>query len=1093
VILLWLGLSLGAATQSEAPAAGGDREGIDFYEKKIRPIFAEHCYKCHSAEAKKVKAGLLLDSLEGMLKGGSSGPALVPGNHGKSLLWQALRFVDPNLKMPPDGKLPETQFKDVEAWIKRGAPAPRGTLSDILAEARKFWSFQPPRASPLPPLRDGGWCRNPVDAFILARLEEKGLKPSPEADKTRLLQRVSFDLIGLPPTPEEIDAFLRDRDPEAYAKIVDRLLASPHYGERWGRHWLDVARYADTPGTGGDTDRHYPYAYTYRDWVIRAFNEDLPYDQFILQQIAADRLPSEAGRQSLAALGFITVGRRHVDNPHEIRDDRIDVVTRGLLGLTVHCARCHDHKYDPIPTQDYYSLYGIFASSNEPNDLPLLAPPETSDARNAFEKELGLLSSERDGFLTRRQAEILGDLRTPRKIALSLYTAWTMPGDMHHYNVDRVRALHLLGLREYSWRVWCKFLDEVKRKHHPVMTPWVAFAVLPEEDFQSRSPELSARFAFEDDPKKPINPLVRRLFQDEAPASLTELAERFGELLGSVASPERDPDPQREELRQVLYGENAPTNISLKQIGEMFSAEDRKKVERWKAQIDHLVEHHPGAPPRAMAVEDSDKPQDSPVFRRGNPEDRGARSVPRRFLSILSPPDAAPVKSGSGRLELAQAIATRENPLTARVLVNRVWARHFGAGLVRTPSDFGARGDPPSHPELLDWMAVWFMDHGWSIKSLHRLILLSSAYRQGSADHAAALQSDPENRLLWRMSPRRLDFEEVRDSLLAVAGRLDGSLGGQAVQITSQPFPKRRTVYAFVDRVNLPELFRVFDFACPDLHTPQRLQTLVPQQALYLMNGPFVLEMARALANRPELAGERDPQRRLEKLYRIVYGRAPTREQAAWGLDFVKEQGAALPPTPAAPASPWRYGSGRSDPITKRVEGFEPFSHFTGSAWQESAGMSDPKLGTARLTSVGGSPGQHAVVRRWVAPRDGMLRIDGKLSHRLGDGVEARIVSSRSGLLASWTVSRVEWDTRVDGLQVKAGETIDFVVEGRGDPVSASFLWAPQLRLASEAAPDAVEEWRAERDFAGPASAPLNAWEQLAQVLLWANEFVYLD
>jgi hypothetical protein len=1093
VVFLCLGLLLSSAAQSE-PAGVQDRDGIAFFEQKIRPVFADRCAKCHSTRAEKVRAGLFLDNLDSMLKGGTSGPALVPGNPGKSRLLQALRYSDSNLQMPPDGKLPDAQIADVQAWIQRGAPAPRGSVPDPFSVARKFWSFQRPRPSDPPGVRSTRWCRNPIDSFILAKLEEKGLEPSSEADKAALLRRVTFDLIGLPPTPEEVDAFLRDPDPDAYSKVVERLLASPHYGERWGRHWLDVARYGDTPGTGGDTDRHYPYAYTYRDWVIRAFNEDLPFDQFILRQIAADRLPGESDRQSLAALGFITVGRRHVDNVHEIRDDRIDVVTRGLLGLTVHCARCHDHKYDPIPTQDYYSLYGIFASSNEPGELPLLAGPEKAGPRIAFEQEMESLRAQLDGFMKKRQAEIVAELRSAEKISVSLFTTWTMPGNIHHYNYERVRALSLLGLREYSWRMWNKFLDEVRKKHHPVLTPWVAFASLSDEEFKRQSPALSARFSSEENAQKPINPWVRRLFQDEAPADLAELADRYGRLLGSVAAPEPDPDPSREELRQVLYGEGTPTNISVKNIGEMLSAEDRKKTERWKALIEHLVEHHPGAPPRAMALEDSEKPQDSPVFKRGNPEDRG-KAVPRRFLSILSPPDVPAFKNGSGRLELAQAIASRENPLTARVMVNRVWAGHFGAGLVRTPSDFGTRGEPPTHPELLDWLSVQFMADNWSIKSLHRLILHSAAYRQSSCDNPRARQTDPENRWIWRMTPRRLEFEEVRDSLLFVAGRLERSLGGQPVQITAQPFPCRRTVYAFIDRVNLPELFRVFDFACPDLHTPERLQTLVAQQALFLMNSPFVLDMARSLAARPDIGDENDPRRRVERLYRIVYGRPPTADQAMWGLDFVKDQRTREAPASPEPSSPWEYGTGRFNPGSLKVEAFESFRFFTGSAWQESAGMADPILGTARLTSEGGAPGQRAVVRRWVAPRDGILTIEGRLSHkeRMGGGVEARIVSGNSGLLAFWTVRRVDCETRIEGLPVKARETIDFVVECRGDSAPGSFLWAPVLRLASDSGTAGSDEWRADRDFAGPFSPPFCAWEKLAQVLLWANEFVYLD
>jgi hypothetical protein len=629
-----------------------------------------------------------------------------------------------------------------------GAPWPAersGAPGVAAADPEKIhWAFQPVKQPPLPQVRRHDWVRTPVDRFLLARLEAKEMTPSPDADRRTLLRRVTFDLTGLPPTAAEIAAFEADPSSEAYARVVDRLLASPQYGERWGRYWLDVARYADTKGYFFTNERRYPFAYTYRDYVVRAFNEDLPYDHFILEQLAADRLQAAGAlpdRRDLAALGFLTLGRRFLGNPHDIIDDRIDVVTRGLLGLTVTCARCHDHKFDPIPQKDYYSLYGVFASSVEPADLPVIGEPERTPTYLAFEKELKSRQDEVEKYRVAHQGEIKGGNRKFR---------------------DGLRAL-------------------------------------------------------------------------------------------------------------------------------------QKKV-------DHLLATSPAAPPRAMVLEDLPVPRASHVFLRGNPRNPGPE-VPRQFLAVLSGPERQPFHEGSGRLELARAIASKDNPLTARVLVNRVWLHHFGAGLVRTPSDFGLRSEPPSHPALLDWLAAQFMDEGWSVKKLHRLIVLSHAYQQSSADNPRGLQADPEARLLWRVNRRRLDFEAMRDSLLAVSGRLDPRLGGAAMDLTRAPFTGRRTLYGFIDRQNLPGLFRTFDFASPDTTSPQRYQTTVPQQALFLMNSPFVVEQARSLAARQEVSRQGQPEGRIRELYRLAYSRDPDAAEVRLGLGFL--QAAAQDP---GPLNPWeRY------------------------------------------------------------------------------------------------------------------------------------------------------------------------------------------
>jgi len=426
---------LGTATQAQqqaAPPLSADQ--IEFFEKKIRPIFVERCYKCHSAASEKVKGGLLLDSREGLLKGGDSGPAIVPGDPEKSILIKALRQTD-ELRMPVKEKLPEEQIADFIAWVKMGAPDPRLQKSvpvssqpvPSLTEARRFWSFQPPREV-FPPIVRTVWGRTPIDNFILAKLEEKRMSPAPEADRRTLLRRVTVDLIGLPPTPGEIDAFLHDDAPDAYEKAVDRLLASPRYGERWGRHWLDVARYADNKGYVFFEEKNYPWAYTYRDWVIKALNDDVPYDRFLQLQLAADRMQSGDDKSDLAALGFLTVGRSFLNRQPDIIDDRIDVVSRGLLGLTVTCSRCHDHKYDPIPTKDYYSLYGIFASSASPKELPLLAAPRMSPDYAAYLKELGAREAEVSKFKETRRVEISATFRSASQIAAYLLAAQESKG-----------------------------------------------------------------------------------------------------------------------------------------------------------------------------------------------------------------------------------------------------------------------------------------------------------------------------------------------------------------------------------------------------------------------------------------------------------------------------------------------------------------------------------------------------------------------------------------------------------------------------------------------------------------------------------------
>jgi cytochrome c553 len=870
------------------PIKGQGFPGQDFFEAKVRPVLAEHCFRCHGAE--KQKGGLRLDSRSAVLKGGESGPALVPGDPEKSLLLQAVNQQG-DLKMPPKGKLTAHDITHLAAWIKAGAPWPESrdkTHARFDSAWKRHWAFQPFRAAPYPSVKDRCWPANAIDRYILAQLEKKGLSPSPPADRLTLIRRVSFDLIGLPPTPIEIDDFLADKSPDAFAKVVDRLLSSPHYGERWGRYWLDVARYADTKGYVFFQAADFTWAYTYRDYVIRSFNEDLRYDRFVLEQLAADQILdlSSADRRSLTALGFLTLGGRFMNNLHDIMDDRIDVVTRGLLGLTVTCARCHDHKYDPIPAKDYYALYGVFASCVEPEVPPLFVPPPRTELYAKFEKELQTREKKLSDFVSARHRELV---RMARKRAaeylLAAHALRNQPSIDEFMLISDPNDLNPTMIQR-----WKYFLERMRKKDDPVFAIWNAFAEIPEKEFAAKADDLCRRVSIKS------NPLVAQEFLDKPPKSMKDLAHRYAELLNGV---EREweksgrlasfSDPHRQALHRVFHGPDAPPDVGPAELNDLALLPDRasqakfqelrKAVETWRAT-------GAGAPPRAMVLVDMPRPYSPRVFKRGNPNNPG-ESVPRRFLSALAGLQPRPFQKGSGRLELAQAIVRPDNPLTARVLVNRIWLHHFGVGLVRTPSDFGLRSEPPSHPELLDYLASTFVADGWSIKKLHRRILLSRTYQQQSDGRAPGLAVDPDNRLLWKMNRRRLDFETTRDAMLAVSGRLDTSIGGPSVKnIVSSA---RRTLYGYVDRLNIPSLYRTFDFPSPDATSPQRDETTVPQQALFFMNNPLTLECARKLLARSEWSTITDVSGRIESMYRLLYGRRPTADEIELAGVYVRD------------------------------------------------------------------------------------------------------------------------------------------------------------------------------------------------------------
>ncbi len=1092
-----------AASAASALRAADDAAGIEFFEKKIRPVLADNCYKCHSSTSEKVKGGLLLDTRDALLKGGDTGPAIVPGNPEKSLLIKAVRYTDENLQMPPkDKKLSSAQIADFEAWVKMGAPDSRtnsAKATSVVSEsARKHWAYQPVRSPALPTVKNSQWVQSSLDNFVLAKLEAKALTPSRRADKRTLIRRATYDLIGLPPTPEEVDAFVADNSPDAFAKLVDRLLASPHYGERWGRYWLDIARYADTKGYVFEEERRYAFAYTYRDYVIRSLNEDLPYDQFIIQQLAADLLPLGNDKRPLAALGFLTLGRRFLNNQADIIDDRIDVVSRGLMGMTLACARCHDHKFDPIPTKDYYSIYGVFASSDEPADKPLLGEKALPKEYPEYLAEKKKREEESKKFRAEKEAELLTKLRS--QVGEYLLAAANSKG------LDRDKKEALARERKLTPRLVSRWSDRLTKESDPIFAPWLAFAALPKTNFAEVASPLAANFAANENPTNRLNPFVAALFTN-APKSLKEVADRYDklfaetdeqwrELAKKTNAPAAFAETNREALRQVLYADSSPFKMDPDEMYRLFDTPAQQKVRALKRKIDELDATHPGAPPRAMVLNDRSTPVEPVVFVRGNPGNHGPK-VPRQFLEVLSDGKREPFKHGSGRLEFARDIASTNNPLTARVMVNRVWMYHFGAPLVRTTSDFGLRSEPPTNPELLDYLASQFMANGWSLKKLHRIIMLSSAYQQISDDNPANAKIDPANDFFWRMNRHRLDFEAMRDTLLAVSGKLDTNMYGHAVDITVEPFPARRTVYSFIERQNLPGIFRTFDFASPDTTSPHRFYTTVPQQALFLMNSPFAVQQAQAILNRSEIKTARTDEERIKRLYEMAFQRVPEPDEITLAKQFLATQNTnSIEPVAK---SIWQYGFGEFDSKTSRVKTFAKLPHFTGTAYQGSGKLPDEKLGWVTLNADGGHVGndpQHAAIRRWRAPHDGVVRVSGALKHDSdkGDGVRGRVVSSVGGKLGEWIVHNTKATTNVERVEVKRGDIIDFVTDLRGNVDSDSFTWAPRVRYVDPAGGKG-ELFNAKTDFAAPPQErkPLTAWERYAQALLLSNELMFVD
>jgi mono/diheme cytochrome c family protein len=885
------------AIQVGAKQAAPDEVGSDLFERKIRPLLDQHCSSCHGQQ--RQKGGLNLASRETMLAGGEGGVVVVPGKPEESPLIEAVGY-EGAVQMPPSGRLSAGEIAALRQWVELGAPwpaSPAATMrsaGEITDADRGFWSFRPVGSFPPPAVRQAAWPRQPLDAFVLARLEAEELEPVGQADRRTLIRRATFDLTGLPPTAEEVETFVADERPDAYEQLLDRLLDSPHYGERWARHWLDVARFGEDQAHTFQA-RLYPSGYRYRDWVVEAFNRDLPFDRFVMEQIAGDLLPDAPGGSDrtgrLAALGFFALGPvYYADNACAMKaktdeyDDRIDTLARGFLGLTVACARCHDHKFDPISMRDYYGLAGIVASSDyweaplAPSDVV-----ERYDAAQAKIKEAEEELKEAHRLEARRQGESLA----PETVGY-LVAVWKFDNRRKtEPEIKLAAAAQEAGLPEAVLERWRAHLTADAEARHPLLASWREMLATQDaaKDLSSDAEALAAA----ERAAASIQAILMAAINQRRTAE---------EQLAAVASKESQPRPAKPEiensaadiLRYFVDDRSAPLALP-KELVEKLLPDDRKQLLAAKqTQVEELKKAAGEKYPVAHSLREG-KPADMRIHRRGSPTDLGDEA-PRGFLRIISAPDAQPFEQGSGRLELARAIADPANPLTARVFVNRVWQQHFGRGIVGTPSNFGLLGERPTHPELLDHLASRFVASGWSVKQLHREIMLSATYRLASSFNAANYERHPDNRLLWRMNRRRLDVEAWRDALLAACGNLDATMGGPSLKL-DDPNNRRRTLYAAVSRHELNPMLRLFDFPDPNLTSERRVITTVPMQQLFVLNSDFMVRQAKALAARLASHPAADDDHRIEQAYRWVFGRAPHERERQFVQEFLGSAGSA--------------------------------------------------------------------------------------------------------------------------------------------------------------------------------------------------------
>ena len=852
---------------------------IEFFENKIRPLIISHCIECHGADVQESE--LRLDSRAAIFQSAAEAKFV-----------QVLSYAG-EVKMPPDGKLSDTEIAAMKQWVAMKLPWPSGEQAMIAGAAtydtirQQHWSFQPVQQQAIPTVQAQQWPENRLDYFVLAKLEAAGLAPSPRADRRTLIRRVMFDLVGLPPTPEQVTQFVNDKQPSAYERMVDRVLAMPQLGERWGRHWLDIARYSDTVGYNFMRERRFPFSYTYRDYVIRALNEDRPYNEFVQQQLAADLLELE-DKRDLAAMGFLTVGRQYRNQQLDV-DDKIDTVTRGVLGLTVACARCHDHKYDAVATEDYYSLFGVFASSNKPAELPLIQSEEDTIGFAEFSKELAKIQAEIDNYDRGRAAEFRKTFRN--QLTEYWVRAVGNPNDEQIKGLDflTVESIHIRQGQIKAWRAW---LVERAQVNHPVLGVLKALATVGDKEFAAAAMVVKQKITELEEGTNTgqINPVIKQRFIANPPVNKIQLARLYGDLLQELhrqaTSAGEELTAAQQQVYQLVTAAGTPTDVTLQNVVQFYNRDDTNKRAPLVSKIDKHKAFSPGNPPRAMVLQENPNPYDPRVFIRGQAARKGD-AVPRQFLYVLAGPEREPYKNGSGRLELAQDLSSPNNPLTRRVLVNRLWMHHFGSSMVVTPSDFGVRCPKPVQLDVMDYLANLLLDHQWSMKAVHREIMLSATYRQSSNYRADASGIDSENGLYWRMNRQRLEYEIQRDAMLAVLDELDLKMGGLSEDLTNSTTIRRRAVYTFIDRQDLPNLLRVFDFPNPDQHNAERSNTTVPQQALFLMNSPAVLQRVQRFVASTAFQSIAKTDR-IEYLYQRFFQRLPSEAELEVSRQFVE-------------------------------------------------------------------------------------------------------------------------------------------------------------------------------------------------------------
>lgn len=938
------------------------------FETDIRPILRAYCLDCHGGE-EELSGGLDLRLKRFMLTGGDSGPAIEVGDAEASLLIERIRSGE----MPPaEVKLPPQDADQLAAWINAGAPTLRPEPESIppgigiTPEERDYWFYQPLARPEIPAFAAEDRVRTPIDALLLKRMREVGLSFSPDADKLTLIRRAAFDLTGLPPTQAEIDEFLADESPEAYERLLDRLLASPHYGERWGRHWLDTAGYADSEGYTADTVR--PHAYRYRDYVIRAFNADKPFNEFLIEQLAGDELVpppytnlSPDAIEKLVATGFLrmaadgtAMGGDQDLMRNQVIGDTLQIVSSTLLGLTVGCAQCHDHRYDPIPQENYFALRAIFEPA-----------------------------------LNWKQ------WRNPQQRLISLYT-----------DADRAQAAAI------------------------------------EEEIKTIAAEKAEKQA---------------VFMKEALEK--ELEKYPEELRGSLRTAYETPANERNDEQKELLAKNPSVNISpgvLYQYNQAAANELKKFDEK-------INELRGKKPPEEFIRALSEVPGQIPkthLFHRG--DHRQLKDpVPPADLTIAAPEgerfviseNNAELPTTGRRLAFAQHLTSGTHPLLGRVLMNRIWLHHFGRGIVDTPGDFGRLGTEPTHPELLDFLATEFVERGWSLKAMHKLIMTSTVYRQSSQIDPAKQAIDDANVHYWRMPIRRLEAEAVRDRILATTGALDRTLYGPPVaveedttgQVIVPEGAPRRSVYLQSRRSKPVSFLVAFDAPVMAINCDRRISSTVAPQALMLMNSDFILKQAEQFAKR--LAAETP-------------------------ADYPVPESFVLPDA----HSSWQFGYGAYDSSQERVASFQPLPHWTGSAWQGGDKLPNPEIGWAILNAGGGHPGdpQFSVIRRWIAPAAGVVSVAGKLKHSAasGDGVRGRILSSRTGLAGEWIAANGETATPATEIRVEAGDTLDFFVDCRENTNADSFQWIVDVSLTG-AEGESLGTWNSSSGFHGPPGPPL--------------------